>query len=261
MKGNEKASIQGHTVVSREQWLAARTALLAREKEFTRLHDEIRRERRALPWVRVDKEYVFDTPSGRQSLADLFEGRSQLVVYHFMFAPEWEQGCKHCSFWADHFDGMLKHLKHRDVTFLAISRAPLAKIEAFKKRLGWKFKWVSSQHDDFNYDFQVSFRPQALKSGEVIYNYAPTRMNTTDREGLSVFYRDAGGAVFHTYSCYARGIDALNGTYQFLDLVPKGRDEEGLKSPQAWVHYHDSYPDSQTLHSLGGTREANKGQS
>jgi predicted dithiol-disulfide oxidoreductase (DUF899 family) len=234
-------AIEGHAVVSREQWLSARIALLAKEKEFTRLREELSRQRRELPWVNIDKEYVFDAPNGKETLADLFGGRSQLVVYHFMFSPDWDQGCKHCSFWADHFDAMSAHLNNRDVAFVVISRAPLAKIEPFQQRMGWRFKWVSSLHTDFNYDYQASFTPEAIKGGELYYNYAKAPMKMTDREGVSVFYKDAGGAVFHTYSCYARGIDILNGTYHFLDLVPKGRDEQGLKSPQAWVQYHDSY--------------------
>jgi predicted dithiol-disulfide oxidoreductase (DUF899 family) len=228
-----------HSVVSREEWLAARIALLAKEKEFTRQRDALSRERRALPWVKVDKPYAFDGPDGRETLADLFGPRSQLVVYHFMFNPEANEGCKHCSFWADNFNGLGIHLNHRDVTMIAVSRAPLAKIEAFRKRMGWGFKWVSSAHTDFNYDFHVSFTPEALRSGAVFYNYARVDMGMTDREGVSVFYRDASSAVFHTYSCYARGIDMLNTAYHYLDLVPKGRDEGD--SPQSWVRYHDRY--------------------
>jgi predicted dithiol-disulfide oxidoreductase (DUF899 family) len=236
-------SLKGHPVVSREEWLAARTKFLVKEKEFTRLRDDLCRQRRALPWVKVEKTYVFDGPSGKESLADLFEKRSQLVVYHFMFSPEWDQGCKHCSFWADHFDAARVHLRHRDVSLVVISRAPLAKLEPFKKRMGWTFKWVSSFGNDFNYDFGASFTPEAIKSGSVFYNYVKTNMNMPDREGASVFYKDPSGQVFHTYSCYARGIDNLNGTYNFLDLVPKGRDEDGLEFSQAWVRYHDRYED------------------
>jgi len=232
-----------HKVVSREEWLAARTAFLAKEKEFTRLRDELSRQRRALPWVEVEKRYVFDGPRGTETLADLFDGRSQLVVYHFMFSPERDAGCKSCSFWADNFNGIDVHLNHRDVTFVAISRAPLAKIEAFKRRMGWSFKWVSSAHTDFNYDHQASFTPEALRSGSVVYNYAQTKMDIADREGVSVFYKDESGAVFHTYSCYARGIDIVNGAYNFLDLVPKGRDEDGHDFRQYWVRYHDAYDD------------------
>jgi predicted dithiol-disulfide oxidoreductase (DUF899 family) len=232
-----------HQVVSREEWLAARTAFLAKEKELTRLQDELHRQRRALPWVAVEKPYVFDGPRGKETLADLFAGKSQLVVYHFMFSPEWDAGCKHCSFWADNFNGIDVHLRHRDVSFVAISRAPLGKLEAFRKRMGWSFKWVSSSETDFNYDYQVSFAPDALQSGSVVFNYARTAMAMTDREGISVFARDERGAVFHTYSCYARGIDVVNGAYHFLDLVPKGRDEEGQEFPQFWVRYHDAYED------------------
>jgi len=233
--------IKDHPVVSREAWLAARTDLLAREKEFTRLRDELSRRRRELPWVKVDKVYVFDGPNGHETLAELFDHRSQLVVYHFMFNPAWDQGCKHCSFWADHFDATRVHLKHRDVSLVAVSRAPLAKIEAFRKRMGWTFKWVSSFQSDFNYDYHVSFTPDEIRRGPVFYNYANTKMDGEDREGVSVFYKDEHGTVFHTYSSYARGIDMLNGTYQFLDLAPKGRDEG--TSPQAWVQYHDRYKD------------------
>ncbi len=235
--------IQDHAVVSHEKWLSARTAFLAKEKEFTRLRDDLSRQRRELPWEKVDEPYVFDGPRGKETLADLFEGRSQLVVYHFMFSPEWDEGCRHCSFWADNFNGIGVHLNHRDVTLVAVSRAPLAKLEAFKKRMGWSFKWVSSSGSDFNFDYQVSFTPEELKSGTARYNYAKEDPGFADREGASVFYKDPAGTVFHTYSCYARGIDILNGAYHFLDLVPRGRDEEGLEFTQAWVRHHDRYED------------------
>lgn len=237
------SGIKEHPIVTHEEWLSARMDLLAKEKEFTRLRDELNRQRRALPWERVLKRYVFDGPKGKESLGELFEGRSQLMVYHFMFGPDWDEGCPHCSFWADHFDGMAVHLNHRDVTFVAISRAPLARIEPFKKRMGWSFKWLSSFSTDFNYDYQVSFTPEQLQNGTAVYNYSKTDPGENDREGLSVFYKDPGGAVFHTYSCYARGIDMLNTTYHFLDLVPKGRDEDRLESPQDWVRNHDRYED------------------
>jgi predicted dithiol-disulfide oxidoreductase (DUF899 family) len=188
--------------------------------------------------VKVEKPYVFDGPDGQESLAQLFGPRSQLVVYHFMFDPQWDEGCKHCSFWADHFDAMQVHLNHRDVTMVAISRAPWPKIQRFKQRMGWRFKWVSSSNTDFNYDFHVSFRPEDFERGPVVYNYKKVDMPFADREGLSVFYRDARG-VFHTYSTYARGIDILNSTYNYLDLTPKGRDE--ADTPQFWVRYHDRY--------------------
>ena len=234
--------LANHPVVSPDQWLAARTALLAKEKAFTRARDELNRERRALPWERVEKTYVFEGPSARETLAELFAGRSQLIVYHFMFQPEWTEGCKHCSFWADHYDGPGTHLNHRDVTFVAVSRAPLARIAAFKQRMGWRFKWVSAAGTDFNYDYHVSFTPEEVRRGAASYNYAIGDPGMSDREGLSVFYKDSAGAVFHTYSCYARGIDMLNGTYNFLDLVPKGRDEDP-ESTQSWVQYHDRYKD------------------
>jgi predicted dithiol-disulfide oxidoreductase (DUF899 family) len=243
MTNNGSNGLKGHPVVSHEEWLSTRTAFLAREKEFTRLRDELSRQRRELPWEKVDKQYVFDGPNGKETLAELFENRSQLVVYHFMFPPEDDEGCPHCSFWADNFNGIGVHLNHRDVTFVAISRAPLAKIEQFKQRMGWSFKWVSSFQSDFNYEYQASFPPDAVQRGAVFYNYTQMDAGMMDREGASVFYKDENGAVFHTYSCYARGIDMLNGTYHFLDLVPKGRDEQGLDDPQAWVRHHDKYTD------------------
>ena len=230
-----------HRVVSHKAWTAARRKFLAKEKKFTRLRDELARQRRALPWEKVDKQYVFDGPKGRETLPELFDGRSQLVVYHFMFAPDWNEGCKHCSFWADNFNGLGIHLNHRDVSFVAISRAPLEKLEAFKRRMDWSFKWVSSGGNDFNYDYQASFTPQEVESGAAFFNYSKSDVGATDREGVSVFYKDAGGAVFHTYSSYARGIDMLNTAYHYLDLVPKGRDEDDLEFTQAWVRYHDKY--------------------
>lgn len=242
MAGDSDRGIVGHEVVSREEWLAARTALLAKEKAFTRLRDDLSRERRALPWVKVEKSYRFEGPDGEETLAGLFGARSQLVVYHFMFNPAWEAGCKHCSFWADNFDGIRVHLQHRDVTLVAVSHAPLARIEPFRARMGWRFKWVSSFGSDFNFDYHVSFTPEEVERGEGFYNYALAKV-PPEREGVSVFYKGERGDLFHTYSCYARGIDMLNATYQFLDLVPKGRDEDALKSPQAWVQYHDRYTD------------------
>ncbi len=235
------SALEEHPVVSHDTWIAARTALLAKEKEFTRLRDELSRERRALPWEKVDKAYVFEGPRGEETLADLFEQRSQLVVYHFMFNPDADEGCKHCSFWADNFNGIGVHLNHRDVSFVAVSRAPLAKLEAFRKRMGWGFKWVSSGQNDFNYDYQASFTPQEVESGAAFYNYSKFEVGVTDREGVSVFYTDPSGAVFHTYSSYARGIDMLNTAYHYLDLAPKGRDEDALEFTQSWVRYHDKY--------------------
>jgi len=241
MAKDGSSNLKDHPVVSHQKWLEVRTAFLAKEKEFTRLRDELSRQRRELPWERVEKKYVFDGSGGKESLTELFGDRTQLVVYHFMFNPEADAGCKHCSFWADNFNGVVVHLNHRDVTFVAISRAPLAKIELFRKRMGWSFKWLSSFQSDFNYDYQASFTPEATRSGNVFYNYATQKMNMADREGVSVFYKDAGGSVFHTYSAYARGIDMLNTAYHYVDLVPKGRDEGD--SPQSWVRYHDSYAD------------------
>jgi len=239
------SGIKDHPVVSHEEWLSARTAFLAKEKEFTRLRDELSQQRRALPWEKVDKQYVFDGPTGKETLAELFESRSQLVVYHFMFDPEWEEGCSTCSFWADTFNGSSVHLPPRDVSFVAISRAPLSKIEPFKQRMGWSFKWVSSFHTDFNFDYQASFPPEEAHNRTRFYNYGRTDPGPLDldREGISVFYKDESGVVFHTYSCYSRGIDMMNATYQYLDLTPRGRDEDGPEGPLAWVRYHDRYED------------------
>lgn len=228
-------------VVSRDEWTQARLALLAREKEFTRLRDQLSAERRSLPWVPVDKEYVFEGPDGKETLAQLFAGRSQLVVYHFMLGPDWQEGCKSCSFWADNFNGIDVHLAARDVTLIAVSSAPYPNIAAFKARMGWTFKWVSSSSNDFNHDYHVTFTPQELQQGEVYYNYTSSKLSGTEWPGISVFYRDTDGTVYHTYSCYARGLDMLNGAYHFLDLVPKGRDEAGLNFTMAWVRHHDRY--------------------
>jgi predicted dithiol-disulfide oxidoreductase (DUF899 family) len=229
--------------VSQEEWLTARRQLLSKEKEFTRQRDQLSAARRELPWVRVEKEYVFDTPSGKQTLGDLFEGRSQVMVYHFMFGPGWEQGCPSCSFVSDHIDGANWHLPHRDVTLLAVSRAPLAQIEAFKRRMGWHFKWVSSYQNDFNHDYQVSFTSDEMARGEVYYNYHMEEFPSEEAPGISVFYKDPGGAIFHTYSAYARGLDILVGAYNYLDLAPKGRDEAALPWTMAWVRHHDRYDD------------------
>jgi len=234
-------STVNHPITSHDEWVASRVALLAKEKEFTRLRDELSRQRRQLPWERVDKTYVFEGPRGKTSLAELFGPRSQLAVYHFMFAPDWDAGCKSCSFWADNFERNVVHLAHRDVTQVAISRAPLAKIEAFRRRMGWSFKWVSSGGSDFNYDYHVSFTPEEEASGQALYNYTRQDVGSQDREGISVFYRDPRGSVFHTYSCYARGLDMMNAGYHYLDLVPKGRDEAKLSYTQEWVRHHDSY--------------------
>jgi predicted dithiol-disulfide oxidoreductase (DUF899 family) len=229
--------------VSRAEWLVARKELLTKEKQFTRQRDTLSAARRALPWVRVEKEYVFDTLSGKETLADLFGGRSQLIVQHFMFGPGWEEGCKSCSFRADHVDGGIVHLAHRDVTLLAVSRAPLFQIEAFKKRMGWRFKWVSSYGSDFNYDYHVSFTKDEMVKGKVYYNYHMLEFSGEELPGTSVFYKDGTGDIFHTYSCYARGNDILIGAYNYLDLVPKGRDEDALAFTMAWVRHHDRYGD------------------
>ena len=229
-----------HKVVSQREWLAARKRLLVKEKKFSKLRDQLNRQRRELPWVKVEKQYVFDTPDGKETLAKLFNGKSQLIVYHFMFGPGWGDGCPHCSFWADHFDSVNFHIGQRDTAFAAVSRAPWKEIEPFEKRMGWKFKWVSSFGTDFNFDFNVSFTPEELKSGKAIYNYAPLDMDIDEREGVSAFYRDKNGDIYHTYSSYARGIDLMNTTYNFLDLTAKGRDENPEHS-QDWVRYHDKY--------------------
>jgi predicted dithiol-disulfide oxidoreductase (DUF899 family) len=229
-------------VVTHEKWIEARKALLAKEKEATHLRDEVSRLRRQLPWEKVEKNYTFDTPSGKSTLADLFEGRSQLIVYHFMFGPGWEEGCPSCSYLMDHVDGMLPHLNARDITFSAISRAPIQAIEAFKKRMGWRFKWASSGGTDFNYDLQVSFTKQQLADGKVIYNYAEMKPPPfEDFPGLSCFFKDESGDVFHTYSTYSRGLDIIVGTYMYLDIAPLGRNEDNLKHSMAWVRHHDKY--------------------
>src|SRR6516225_4320157 len=239
-----RTDLSSHKVVSLNEWLEARKQFLIREKEFTRLRDQLSRQRRDLPWVKVEKRYVFDGPGGKTTLVELFEDKSQLVVYHFMFAPDWNEGCPSCSFWADGFNGIGIHLNHRDVTMIAVSRAPWEKLEAFKRRMGWNFKWFSSGNNDFNYDYHVSFTPEALKS-PVEYNYGKWEKGYSDLPGLSVFYKDGDGNIFHAYSAYARGIDILNTAYNYLDLVPKGRDEDELPFSMEWVRYHDKY-DEQT---------------
>jgi len=235
--------MSNHQVVSQEEWLVARKAFLAKEKEFTHLRDQLSQQRRELPWVKVEKEYIFAGPNGKETLAELFAGRSQLLVYHFMFDPSWTEGCKSCSFWADNYNGIIVHLNHRDVTMVTISRAPLEKLEAYKKRMGWNFKWMTSFGNDFNRDYHVSFTPEEQESGEIYYNYQVGRPFSSEGPGMSVFSKDEKGNIFHTYSCYARGLDMLNGAYHALDLMPKGRDEAGLSSPQAWVRRHDQYED------------------
>jgi predicted dithiol-disulfide oxidoreductase (DUF899 family) len=226
-------------VVSRETWLEARKALLAKEKAFTRQRDALSAERRALPWVKVEESYAFDTPHGKQSLSELFAAASQLLTYHFMFGPDWSEGCPSCSFWADNYNGIITHLKQRDVALVVVSRAPLEKLEAYRKRMGWSFKWVSSYGSSFNRDYGVSFAPE--EQATAYYNFEPRGFSSSEAPGISVFHKAADGGIFHTYSCYARGLDMLNGAYHHLDLVPKGRDEQGLPYPMAWVRRHDMY--------------------
>ena len=233
--------MKNHKVVSRDEWLAARIEHLAKEKELTRLRDQLSQERRELPWVKVEKEYLFDGPNGKATLPELFEGRSQLIIYHFMYGPDWAEGCPSCSFWADNFNDSVVHLNHRDITLLAVSRAELDTLEDYKERMGWSFKWVSSFENDFNRDYHVSFTSDEMKNGEMDYNFRITQFPSEEAPGISVFYRDEEGSVFHTYSCYARGLDMLNAAYHYMDLVPKGRDESNLPYSMAWLRRHDSY--------------------
>src|SRR6266702_7448046 len=233
--------MQPHKIVSREQWIEARKAHLAHEKEYTKARDRLSEERRALPWVKLDKAYRFDGAGGKVAHADLFKGRRQLVVQHFMFAPDWDEGCKSCSFWADGFERMIPHLAARDTTLVAVSRAPLSKLNAFKARMGWTFDWFSSAESDFNYDYAVSFTPEDLKSGSRIYNFGTTDFSVEEAPGISVFYRNEAGDIFHTYSCFSRGLDMMNAAYHYLDLTPLGRHEEGLPYPMDWLRLRDQY--------------------
>lgn len=228
-----------HPVVSNDQWLKASTAFLAKEKEFSRVRDELARLRRDLPWELVQKEYVFEGANGKQKLAELFDGRSQLIVYHFMFDPAWDAGCPHCSFWADNFNPNIVHLRQRDVSMVAISRAPYNKLAAYEKRMGWNFPWFSSFGTDFNFDYRVSFSPEQVADKQPLYNFGTLAPGHTEREGASAFYKDSQGRVFHTYSTFARGIDLMNAAYNYLDIAPKGRDEAGRS--QFWVRRHDEY--------------------
>ncbi len=231
-----------HQIVSRNEWIAARRQLLAEEKELTRLRDRLAARRRELPWVRVEKEYEFDGPNGRETLSDLFAGRTQLVVKHFMLGPEWKEGCVGCSFSADSLDGSLVHLEHHDVTVVVVSRAKLPEIEAFRARMGWRFKWVSSHGSDFNYDYQASFTPEQIAAGKVYYNFGMTDRAGEEMPGVSVFHKDANGEIAHTYSAYARGTELLAGTYNILDLTPNGRNETGPNGNLTdWVRLHDRY--------------------
>jgi predicted dithiol-disulfide oxidoreductase (DUF899 family) len=235
------STIKNPRIVSRDEWLTARKQLLAKEKQLTHQRDAINAERRQLPWVKVEKNYVFDGPEGKQTLADLFGGRSQLIVYHFMFGPDWEEGCPSCSFNMDHTDGALVHLAQRDVSFVAISRAPLAKIDAFKRRMGWRFNWVSSYESDFNYDYHVSFTKDEMTSGKVFYNFEMNEFPSEEAPGISIFYQDTKGDLFHTYSGFARGTETTIGAYNYLDFLPKGRDEDELAFSMSWVRHHDRY--------------------
>jgi predicted dithiol-disulfide oxidoreductase (DUF899 family) len=236
------SQIEQQKAVSRDEWLAARKELLVKEKQLTHQRDEIDRQRRELPWVRVEKGYLFDSPNGQQTLADLFQDRSQLIVSHFMLGPGWKEGCVGCSFRSDHVEGALLHLEHHDVSLVTISRAPLAEIEAFKKRMGWAFRWVSSCGSDFNYDYQVSFRKEEIATGRVNYNYQVRDFVSEELSGLSVFYKNAGGEIFHTYSTYGRGDEMVDTTYMYLDLTPKGRNENGPHYNLGdWVRHHDGY--------------------
>jgi len=236
--------MQPHNVVSRDEWIAARKVLLAKEKALTAARDQLSAERRALPWVKVDKTYIFDTPAGRRSLAELFNGKSQLLVYHFMLGPDWEEGCPSCSYLADHFDGAVIHLAQRDVAFVAVSRVPLDQIEAFRRRMGWRFVWVSSFGSDFNFDYNVWF-PADQTDSAVDYNYEKQVVGSDEMPGASAFLKVDNGEVFHTYSAYARGLDILVGAYNWLDLAPRGRDEDDLPWSMSWVRHHDRYDGAQ----------------
>jgi predicted dithiol-disulfide oxidoreductase (DUF899 family) len=234
-------SLEEHKIVSENDWVEARKSLLVKEKEFTVLRDQLNQQRRELPWKAVNKEYLFEGPNGKETLTELFDGRSQLIVYHFMFDPSWDAGCPHCSFWADNFNDIIVHLNQRDVTMIVASKAPYSKLAEYETRMGWDFKWVSSYDSDFNFDFDVSFTPEELDKKEAFYNYNLQDTNSPEREGVSVFCKDPASQVFHTYSAYARGIDMLNVAYHYLDLVPKGRDEEDHEFRQFWVRRHDEY--------------------
>jgi len=249
-------AMQQHQVVSRREWIAARKAHLEHEKEFTRARDRLSAERRALPWVKVDKPYVFEGPRGKATLADLFDGRAQLIVQHFMFAPDWNEGCKSCSFWADGFERMIPHLAARDTTLVAVSRAPLVKLEAFKMRMRWTFDWFSAANNEFNYDYAVSFTPEQLQAGGMIYNFRTSGFTIEEAPGISVFYRDQAGDIFHTYSCFARGLDMMNAAYHYLDLTPLGRHEDGLPYPMDWVRLRDRYQQAPAAASCCGSAQA-----
>src|SRR5271168_1004521 len=251
---------QTHKVVSPAEWLAARMEFLRKEKEFTRLREELSRERLELPWEKVEKNYTFEGPEGKETLSSLFGGRSQLLVYHFTFGPGWTEGCRACSFVADHIDGAAIHTAQRDVTLLAVSRATLPEIQAFQKRMGWRFKWVSSSGNGFNFDYHVSFTKLEKAGGKVRYNYAMREFPSEEGPGLSAFYKNEGGEIFHTYSTYARGLDILLNAYNYLDFAPKGRDEGGLGQTMSWVRHHDRYPDAQAKAAGGTSSSCAEGQ-
>ncbi|HTT37779.1 MAG TPA: thioredoxin family protein [Burkholderiales bacterium] len=240
MNDTGEKAMTDHQIVTHDEWISARRRFLAKEKEFTRLRDELSRERRELPWERVEKEYVFEGENGKETLADLFGKRSQLIVYHFMYAPDWDIGCRSCSFWADNFNGIIAHLNQRDVSMVAVSRAPLQKLQDQARRLGWTFQWVSSFDNDFNFDYKVSFSPEMLARSEALYNFGTEKRNSGELPGVSVFFKD-GGEIFHTYSAYSRGVDILNTAYHYLDIAPKGRDEDALSYPMAWVRHRIAY--------------------
>lgn len=229
------------TVVSRNEWLEKRREYLQKEKEFTKLREQLSLQRRNLPWVKIDKDYIFEGPNGKESLSDLFEGHSQLIVQHFMFGPEWKEGCPSCSFWADNFDNIMVHLNHRDISMVVVSRSSFENLNAYKERMGWRFKWMSSLESDFNFDFNVSFSPEVLARDEMNYNFGTMKFNGEEAHGISVFYKNDKGEIFHTYSTYSRGLDMLNSAYHLMDLVPKGRDEDALPYTMAWLRRHDSY--------------------
>src|ERR1700726_3455763 len=236
-------TVDNPKIVSREEWLVARKKLLGREKQLTRERDAVAAERRQLPWVKVEKNYAFDGPNGKVTLADLFDGKSQLIIYHLMFGPDWQEACPSCSFNMDHTDGALVHLAQRDVSFAAVSRAPYPKIEAFKERMGWRFNWVSSNGNDFNRDYHVMFTKEELATGKVDYNFGMNKFPSEEAPGISVFYKDEEGDIFHTYSAYARGTETTISTYSYLDFVPRGRDEDALPFTMSWLRHHDRYAD------------------
>ncbi|MDB6060541.1 MAG: thioredoxin [Verrucomicrobiaceae bacterium] len=254
------SNLHNHSVVSQAEWVAARQALLVKEKELTRERDRLMQQRRELPWVQVEKNYLFDGPDGVVALADLFRGRSQLIVQHFMFGPGWEEGCVGCSFGADHVDAARQHFEHHDVAFAAVSRAPWSEIAPFKQRMGWRFPWVSSAHSDFNYDFNVAFTPEQIASGGAIYNFEPNATQEEDLPGCSVFYRNAAGEIFRTYSAFGRGDESVLTTYMFLDMTPKGRDENGPNfNLTDWVRHHDRYDHNGKVDASGRAEKSDAG--